>query len=279
MQLNEVTKTEPNAGQTVTASVDADAVKAAFSAWLVGNGKKISPVGAIASLEAASDRFIKRKLSDVSIWNMVPPELFSAVHNKAIKDKLFCVLTGHKNLKFYRQCSQLYFDFLKARMSETKNESSPAPHEAVSNIIPIKEIGTIATPTPDGFISWLITQPNRNGTSYLEHVARAYLSSLRTAPNKLLIKSPITELDVFTCKSTMELEQLWSVFKQAPNYRDVNISTSSQFSAGMNCLMRYLDFLSNGGNNSEKNSSILQENTANEETQVASNGNDNCVYN
>ena len=197
MQLNEVTKTEPNAGQTVTASVDADAVKAAFSAWLVGNGKKISPVGAIASLEAASDRFIKRKLSDVSIWNMVPPELFSAVHNKAIKDKLFCVLTGHKNLKFYRQCSQLYFDFLKARMSEPQNESLPASHVVPSNITPIKEIGTIEKPTPDGFISWLITQPNRNGTLYLEHVARAYLSSLRTAPSKLLIKPPVTELEPF----------------------------------------------------------------------------------
>lgn len=96
---------------------------------------------------------------------------------------------------------------------------------------------------PEDVIAWLITQPNANGTLYLENVVRQYIGALRFAPAKLQIPAVFDVRDVFTCHTPDELKAYWDIFRAAPNYKQVNNSTSGMFSAGMGCYMRYLQHL------------------------------------
>jgi excisionase family DNA binding protein len=97
---------------------------------------------------------------------------------------------------------------------------------------------------PEDVIAWLVTQPNANGTLYLENVVRQYMGALRAAPAKLQIPVVFDVRSVFTCHTPDELNAYWDIFRAAPNYKQVNSSTSGMFSAGMGCLLRYLDYLS-----------------------------------
>ena len=97
---------------------------------------------------------------------------------------------------------------------------------------------------PEKVIAWLITQPNAGGKLYLENVARQYMSALRSAPFKLELPVILDNRGVFAFQTPEELATYWNIFKAAPNYKKVNIKTSGMFSAGMACLMRYLEHLS-----------------------------------
>ena len=96
---------------------------------------------------------------------------------------------------------------------------------------------------PEDVIAWLVTQPNANGTLYLENVVRQYMGALRAAPAKLQIPVVFDVRSVFTCHTPDELNAYWDIFRAAPNYNQVNSSTSGMFSAGMGCYMRYLQHL------------------------------------
>ncbi len=97
---------------------------------------------------------------------------------------------------------------------------------------------------PEDVIAWLVTQPNANGTLYSENVVRQYMSALRVSPTKLQIPVAFDDRSIFICHTPDELNTYWDIFKAAPNYKQVNKSTSCQFSAGMSCYMRYLQHLS-----------------------------------
>jgi len=94
---------------------------------------------------------------------------------------------------------------------------------------------------PEKVIAWMITQPNAGGTLYLENVARQYMNALRSAPFKLEIPVVLDNRGVFAFQTPDELATYWNVFKAAPNYSKVNVKTSGMFSAGMACLMPYLE--------------------------------------
>lgn len=119
---------------------------------------------------------------------------------------------------------------------------------------------------PEDVISWLITQPNANGTLYLENVARQYMGALRSAPAKLVMPGSADVKNIFKCKTPEELAAYWSAFRGASNYMQVNRSTSGMFSAGLGCYMRYLQHLVDTTNNAtqplklqEKELSHMQE--------------------
>ena len=96
---------------------------------------------------------------------------------------------------------------------------------------------------PEEVIAWLVTQPNANGTLYLEKVVRQYMGALRAAPAKLQIPVVLDVRSVFTCHTPDELNAYWDIFRAAPKYKQVNSRTSGMFSAGMGCYMRYLQHL------------------------------------
>jgi len=97
---------------------------------------------------------------------------------------------------------------------------------------------------PEDVIAWLVTQPNANGTLYLENVVRQYMRALRSAPAKLQLPVVFNVRSVFTCHTPDELNAYWDIFRTAPNYKQVNSNISGMFSAGMGCYMRYLQHLS-----------------------------------
>lgn len=97
---------------------------------------------------------------------------------------------------------------------------------------------------PETVIEWLSTQLNANGTLYLENASRKYMEALHSSPDELEISMSLDERDAFTYKTPEALASYWDILKAAPNYNQVNSSTSGMFSAGMECLLRYVQHLS-----------------------------------
>lgn len=118
--------------------------------------------------------------------------------------------------------------------AKLKEVESSIEHKSKSN-------GAI---NPEDVISWLVTQPNANGSLYLENVVRQYMGVLRTTPAKLRIPAVFNVRGVFTCHTPDELNDSWDTFRAASNYQQVNKSTSGMFSAAMGCYMKYLQHLS-----------------------------------
>ena len=140
-------------------------------------------------------------------------------------------------MKIIDNINSLLGDDLKASIhpkAKLKGVESAIEFEHTSN----------STIDPEDVIAWLVTQPNANGTLYLENVVRQYMGALRAAPAKLLIPVVFDIRSVFTCYTPDELNSYWDIFRAAPNYKQVNSSTSGMFSAGMGCYLRYLQHLS-----------------------------------
>jgi hypothetical protein len=109
---------------------------------------------------------------------------------------------------------------------------------------------------PNDVMVWLAKQPNAYGTLYSENVLRTYMSALHNAPQKLMLQDSINR-NVFGCNTVAQLDKLWSKFKMAANYADVNrIQWHGQLSAGLAAFKRYLEHLER--DNTNKNESITQ---------------------
>lgn len=124
--------------------------------------------------------------------------------------------------------------------------------------ISTKPTENLANINPDDVVAWLVTQPNANGKLYLENVVRQYMYSLNSAPLKLEMPIALECRNVFTCHTSDELRELWEAFKKAPNYKEVNGKTSGMFSAGLNCLLRYLEALHSEKDAKVCNTVVLQ---------------------
>jgi len=128
-----------------------------------------------------------------------------------------------------------------ARQAYTRREAiSFLSDETEGGISIVPEQLTKHTIDPEDVVAWLVTQPNANGTLYLEYVVRQYVSALRRAPAKLDIPVLLDVRNVFACKTPADLNAYWEIFRSASNYEQVNRSTSGQFASALNCYMRYL---------------------------------------
>jgi len=219
----------------------------AFTEWLkTANCKNYSSMRIINSLTEASTRLLKLKLSDKPIWDIKRPKEFFYLQERALKDKLFCVFTKRKNLPLFQFCCKLYFAFLK----DFQPAATTVPHDILGEterVIPQKN-----SINPDDVVAWLVTQPNANGTLYLERVVRSYMGTLNNAPSKLELSDSIKR-NVFECSSVDELDSLVRLFKTAPNYAEINQTMGhGQLSAGLAVFRRYLEHLENKGDISSK---------------------------
>ncbi|MDD2476891.1 MAG: hypothetical protein PHI32_13410, partial [Dysgonamonadaceae bacterium] len=138
---------------------------------------------------------------------------------------------------------QLYINFLNQQsITHKKVVASVADNHGVESTIPIQ--ASNININPEDVIAWLITQPNANGSLYLENVVRQYMGALRSVPARLEISNRIAKnKGVFSCNTSEELIKYWDLLKGAPNYKLVNNNNSGMFSAGMNCYLRYLKHL------------------------------------
>lgn len=234
-----------NATQTSLASVS---MREKFYKWLADGNAKRYPVRVILScIDKVSDYAIQKKISSVSIWEYMQFNAFKPLYNKLLEAKLLKV-TDKSTYKVFITAGQLYLKFLKEKpwvqkvsFTEGVVERTTVKEKVDADNQPIKAID------PNDVIIWLVTQPNANGTLYLEHVVRQYMRSLRSAPMKLSLLSTENR-DVFACHTVSELDELWGIFKIAQNYKKVNSDMSGMFSAGLGVYRRYLESIADNDN-------------------------------
>ena len=232
-------------------------LREAYIEWLnLGNAKKFSPEVIVSCMDRISEYAVRKKLSTFNIWEYTNFNTFSPVYKRLIDAKLLRV-TDRKTYKVFITAGQLYLRFLKEKPFVQKKADTVVTKEteAESVIDPMQP--TSATIAPEDVIAWLVTQPNANGTLYLENVVRQYMSALRSAPNKI----DITIGSVFNCSTTEELNNLWDKLKDSPNYKQINAKTAGAFSAGMGCLFRYLQHISMQNETSIKEKEVVNEKT------------------
>lgn len=236
--------------------------KQAFFDWLsIGNANKYSPSRVVSCFEKISEYAINKKICYTDFWCITQPGDFEHIYTKILDEILLSTL-DRSIYKIFTVVGQLYSKFLRDNLFS--NVGTDADGEGMHiSVTPLSEstdnqevvqseklIGKQARHdiNPEALIVWLTTQPNANGTLYLERVVRQYIWALRYAPAKLILAT-VDNRNVFSCQTVEELNSLWEVFKSAPNYKDVNQRASGQFSAGLSCLSRYLECLSEGQEN------------------------------
>ena len=220
-----------------------DTIRTCFLTWLSnGHSEKYSPEVVISCIDKISDYAVSKKKSEVGIWEYTHPTSFQALYEKLTKTKLLRI-TDRNTYKVFITVGQLYLNFLEERSFVHKANVAICSDKKEMNSYSNSMVVTPAI-NPDDVITWLVTQPNANGTLYIENVVRQYMGILRTAPGKLEL--PLADIEsVFNCHTPSDLNKYWEIFKTAPNYKQVNRSTSGMFSAGLNCYMRYLQHLEN----------------------------------
>lgn len=221
-------------------SLDSYTKRDEFLEWLsVGNAKRHSPSVCIACIDKISEYAIRKKISIVSIWDITQYSVFQPVYKRLLDEKLLRI-TENSTYKIFNVAGQLYLKFLKEKPWTRRTTAI----QDVAEVGIEKRKDELLKPIkPDDVIAWVVTQPNTNGTLYIENVARSYISCLRSAPQKLALT--IENRDVFSCHTVIELDALWNVFKSASNYKTVNSVTSGSLSAGLAVYRRYLAHLSN----------------------------------
>ena len=228
------------------ASSESETIRECFYMWLsAGKTKKFSPNSCVSCLDSVSEYAIKKKICICSLWTITQFSVFEPVYRKLLDAKLLRI-TEKNTYKTFIVAGQLYAKFLKEK-SWVKADSDSG--ETLNSVDKITDEGEIAVSAhskyinPENVISWLVTQPNTNGTLYLENVARQYMYALRSVPTKLQL-SELVNRNAFACDTASKLAELWETYKTAPNYKQVNSNSSGAFSAGMRCLSRYLSSFS-----------------------------------
>lgn len=238
--------------------IDNAGSKQAFFDWLsTRNTNKYSPSAVVSCIDRISEYVINKKIYHTDFWRIIQPNDFEHLYKKFL-DAIPLNTLDTNTYKIFNDMGQLYLNFLTEK--PFSNVGANGDDEGMNiSITPLSESndkqeifqsekqldGKQASSdiNPEDLIAWLITQPNRNGTLYLESVVRQYINCLRYTPAKLDLPT-VDNRNVFSCHTVEELNSLWEVFKSAPNYKDANQRTSGMFSSGLSCLSRYLEYLS-----------------------------------
>lgn len=240
------------------ASLNPVKTREAFSTWLTDGNSKIYPPEVIRScIDRVSDYAVCKKITASSLWEYRKHDAFKLVYNRLLEAKLLRII--HRNThKVFIVAGQLYMKFLKEKPFACKEAVAIVAEAKEAELVIVAETKKAESAivaehvirhdiNPDDVISWLVTQPNANGTLYLENVVRAYMSALRNAPQKLVLQRDQSR-NVFRCHTVAEFDELRVVFKTAPNYTDVNRTPwHGQLSAGLAVYRRYLEHLENDG--------------------------------
>lgn len=230
-------------------------MRAKFRKWLTDcNIEMYEPEVIISCIDKYSEYAVQEKLAEGSLWKYTDLDAFKSVCKRLIEAKPLRIADWNRR-KVFIFAGTLYMRFLKEKPVVRK--------AAVAAVIEKKRMKPTTADVsslqiaidPDVVIAWLVKQPNANGTLYLKSVVRQYMSSISSAPLKLRLSIAPIKRNVFACQTANELTQLWETFKKAPNYKKVNMNTSGMFSAGMRCLLRYLQHLS-------KDTSIVEKTAA-----------------
>jgi hypothetical protein len=164
-----------------------------FFKWLSDSKiSQYSPEVILPCMDKFSEYAINKKVTAVSFWDITQHIAFKPIYQKLLKKKLLRK-TDKSSYRVFIAAGQLYMRFLKEKAfvcKDTVIEKTTIDYKhSQNNII-----------DPENVIAWLATQPNANGTLYLENVARQYMGVLRTAPAKLDIPVNLDVRNVFLCR-------------------------------------------------------------------------------
>jgi hypothetical protein len=211
-------------------------IKESFFAWLSnGRAKKYAPAVLVNCFDIISDYALRKKICKDDLWSLSQHSVFQPIYNRILNDKLLRI-TNRNTYKVFLTAGQLYLKFLKEKPWTRKATTT---EDVARAIVEKGKYESLKPINSDDVIAWLVTQPNTNGTLYLENVARSYISALRSAPQKLSLT--LENRDVFSCSMVAELDALWDTFRSASNYKTVNSVTSGSLSAGLAVYRRYLE--------------------------------------
>jgi len=235
-KLDNTNRDNPPADDRV--SLTSLSIRDAFLEWLsAGNVKKFSTTVCVSCLDKISEYAMQKKICSVSLWDITQHSVFQPVYNRLLEAKLLRV-TEKNTYKVFCVAGKLYLKFLKEKPWTRKATTT----EDIAGVGVEKGKDESLKPmNSDDVIAWLVTQPNANGTLYLENVARSYMRALRSAPPKLALK--LENRDAFSCHTVAELDALSDAFRSASNYKTVNSVTSGSLSAGLAVYRRYLEHL------------------------------------
>lgn len=138
------------------------------------------------------------------------------------------------------QCLLRYLESHPANAEQMTAAPSANIAEPDPKRIPNAEAKNGSDIDPDAVVAWLITQPNANGTLYLEYVVRQYMQALRSMPAKLDLPASITQKSVFSCRTPEELDLHWATLQTAPNFYEI-ANFKKRFQPGVQCFRRYLE--------------------------------------
>jgi hypothetical protein len=212
-----------------------------FQRWLIdGNTRKYTPEVVLSCMDRVSEYAIHKKIAVGSLWEYEKYNAFSPVYKKLLEAKLLRI-TDRNTHKVFIVAGQLYMQFLKQKPFAHK-EAAALISDDIEGVLPVvlKQTPKHAI-NPEDVVAWLVTQPNANGTLYLENVVRTYMSALRNAPKRLILPEAMNS-DVFSHVTLADFDTLWATFKESPNYIDVNRTPwHGQLSAGLAAYRRYLE--------------------------------------
>lgn len=233
--LNTAMKLRDEQKQLLTISM-----REAFKEWMTEDKvKKDSLKDILSCFDKISEYSVLKKITSKNLWEYTDYDVFKIIYYSLLEDNR---LREADNItyKAFIVAGELYLRCLK--------EKTPLCTQLSTNL---QESSVTAEPvsqdpvTPKEVIAWLITQPNAKGTLYLENVVRQYMNVLCSKLKLLEMPFTVKVRDVFSCLTPEELTLLWNTFKAAPNYVQVNNETSGMLSAGLSCLLRYLNYKSN----------------------------------
>jgi hypothetical protein len=235
-----------SAGVQVSVAYSFANMRDEFRKWLVdGNTREYASEVVLSCIDRISEYAARKVLSSGSLWLHSDYNAFYSDYRRLVKARLLRI-TDRNTHKMFIVAGQLYLRFLKENpvvckeaVAATDAKEKRAEPPVVADIIVREDISS------DTVVAWLITQPNANGTLYLEDVVRTYMSALRNAPQKLVLDDSQSR-NVFSCHTVAEFDGLWSSFKAAPNYVDINkVLWRGQFSAGLAVFRHYLERFEN----------------------------------
>jgi len=257
-ELDNTNKDNPPADDRI--SLASLSKRDAFLEWLsAGNVKKFSPTVCVSCLDKISEYAVQKRICSVSLWDITQHSVYKPIYQKVLDAKLLRI-TDRSTYKVFIVAGQLYLKFLKMKPWSHKvplmNEvvKDDAAEEDEINSVVVSETSTRSAIEPDEFVAWLTTQLNANGTLFLKHVARRYASNIHSTPPKLDVPLTAKERDVFKYRTVEEFDRLCEIFRNAPNYQEVNQNSDhGAFSAGLGAYRRYLEHLAEQGEDNNVN--------------------------
>ena len=169
--------------------IEQESIKEAFEKWLIENGhaKKHVPAIAIASIDKASVYAISRKLTKVSLFEIIDVKKFNVLRAKIQQDKIY-KMSERGNAKTFESSGIIYSKFLK-EFDFSKYTSEPTVKQQAGYVVGKGKEEDIVEVAPPKDVSNVIEENRTNvdENAYLKGLAVSLQIALKDISGKQFI--------------------------------------------------------------------------------------------